>query len=79
MDETNKQRALIVASILVGFMMYSYIANQPTGERVTTLEGKDAEPRHDLDVGSPEGDNYQPASKSGSGETPRQYANGTAP
>lgn len=79
MDEINKQRALIIGCVLVGAMVYSYIANQPTGEVVKTLEGKDAEPRHDLDVGSPEGDNYQPASLSGSGKTPRQYANGTAP
>jgi len=70
MDAQQKQTALIVGCVLVGFMVYSYVANQPTGERVANLTTPDGGLQKDLD---------QPASQSGSGETPIQYANGTSP
>lgn len=72
MDEINKQRAIIIGCVLVGAMVYSYIANQPTGERVDTLTTP-------LQGGGLQTEIEQPASVSGSGKTPIQYANGTAP
>ena len=70
MDAQQKQTALIVGCVLVGIMVYSYVANQPTGEVVATTTTPDAGLPHD---------DEQPASQSGSGEMPTQYANGTAP
>jgi len=72
MDAINKQTALIVGCLLVSVMVISYIANQPDGEVVDKLTTP-------AEGGGLQHDDEQPASQSGSGETPTQYANGTSP
>lgn len=72
MDAINKQTALIVGCLLVSVMVLSYIANQPDGEVVEKLTTPH-------EGGGLQTDIEQPASQSGSGEMPTQYANGTSP
>jgi hypothetical protein len=69
MEAQDRAKKLMLGIVLVGFMVYSYMANQPTGERVKKLE-------QDSVTDPVIKGEYQTASLSGSGQMPTQYMNG---
>jgi hypothetical protein len=69
MEAQDKAKKLLFGVVLVGFMVYSYLANQPTGEPVKKIE-------QDSAVDPVIKEEYQTASLSGSGQMPTQYMNG---
>lgn len=69
MDAQDKSKKLLLGAILIGFMVYSYLSNQPTGEPVKKIQ-------QDSAVDPVIKGEYQTATLSGSGEKPKQYMNG---
>jgi len=69
MQSQEDTKKLLMAVVLVGLMVYSYMSNQPTGEPVKKIE-------QDSVVDPVIKGEYQTASLSGSGQKPTQYMNG---
>jgi len=69
MEAQEQTKKLLFGAVLVGLMVYSYMANQPTGEPVKKIE-------QDSAVEPVIKGEYQTASLSGSGQMPTQYMNG---